>query len=88
METKKKNPAEVDGWNPNIEKLPAVVRKRLVRTWTQIQREQSPLITECAILRMVRDGEAVKREQALYLTDGYGTAIEKTVRYYKIVLEK
>lgn len=88
METKKKNPAEVDGWNPNIEMLPAVVRKRLVRTWTQIQREQSQLITECAIIRMVRDGEAVKREQVIYLTDGYGTAIEKTVRYYKIVLEK
>ena len=80
---------EVIPWNPDVEKLPAIVREQLDK-WLSPEATVRPRhITIKALRDMVRDGEAQERTVILQLQGtSAGDIIEKPFTFYKLKREK
>lgn len=81
--------SEVMPWNPDVEKLPAIVREQLDKWLSPEATVRRRHITIKALRDMVRDGEAQERTVILQLQGtSAGDIIEKPFTFYKLKREK
>ena len=80
---------EVIPWNPDVEKLPAIVREQLDKWLSPEATVRRRHVTIKALRNMVRDGEAQERTVILQLQGtSAGDIIEKPFTFYKLKKEK
>ena len=76
-------------WNPDVEKLPAIVREQLDKWLSPEATVRRRRVTHKALRDMVRDGEAQERTVILQLQGtSAGDIIEKPFTFYKLKREK
>lgn len=81
--------SEVIPWNPDVEKLPAIVREQLDQWLSPEATVRRRRVTYKALRDLVRDGEAQKRTVILHLQGNiHGDYIEKPFTFYKLKREK
>lgn len=81
--------SEVIPWNPDVEKLPAIVREQLDQWLSPEATVRRRHVTLKALRDMVRDGEAQERTIILQLHGkSAGDIIEKPFTFYKLKREK
>jgi hypothetical protein len=81
--------SEVIPWNPDVEKLPAIVREQLDKWLSPEATVRRRRVTHKALRDMVRDGEAQERTVILQLQGtSAGDIIEKPFTFYKLKREK
>jgi len=80
---------EVIPWNPDVEKLPAIVREQLDKWLSPEATVRRRHVTYKALRDMVRDGEAQERTVILQLQGtSAGDIIEKPFTFYKVKREQ
>ena len=80
---------EENVWNPDVERLPAIVREQLDHWLSPEETVRRRHATYKALRDMVRDGEAQERTVILHLQDStHGGYIEKPFTFYKLKREK
>lgn len=80
---------EVIPWNPDVEKLPAIVREQLDKWLSPEATVRRRHVAIKALRNMVRDGEAQERTVILQLQGtSAGDIIEKPFTFYKLKKEK
>ena len=81
--------SEVIPWNPDVEKLPAIVREQLDQWLSSEATVRRRHATYKALSGMVRDGEAQERTVILQLQGtSAGDIKEKPFTFYKLKKEK
>lgn len=81
--------SEVTPWNPDVDKLPAIVREQLDQWLSPEATARRRLATYKALRYMVRDGDAQERTVILQLQGTVkGDIIEKPFTFYKLKREK
>ena len=81
--------SEVIPWNPEVEKLPTIVREQLDKWLSPEATVRRRHATYKALRGMVRDGEAQERTVILQLQGTTaGDIIEKPFTFYKLKREK
>lgn len=80
---------EDNEWNPDVERLPAIVREQLDQWLSPEATARRRLATYKALRYMVRDGDAQERTVILQLQGTVkGDIIEKPFTFYKLKREK
>lgn len=81
--------SEVTPWNPDVERLPAIVREQLDQWLSPEATMRRRRATYKALRDMVRDGDAQERTVILQLQGTVkGDIIEKPFTFYKLKREK
>ena len=80
--------SEVIPWNPDVEKLPTIVREQLDRWLSPEAAVRRRHATFKVLRNMVRDGEAQERTVILHLQSSTGGYVEKPFTFYKLKREK
>lgn len=76
---------EDNEWNPDVEKLPAIVRKYLDHWLSPEQAVRRRYVTYKALRDMIRDGEAQERTVIhQYPNKATGGIIEKPFTFFKL----
>ena len=80
---------EENVWNPDVERLPAIVREQLDHWLSPEETVRRRHATYKALRNMVRDGEAQERTVILQIQGTTaGDIIEKPFTFYKLKREK
>lgn len=80
--------SEVIPWDPDVEKLPTIVRDHLDHWLSPEATVRRRHATYKALRDMVRDGEAQERTVILHLQSSTGGYVEKPFTFYKLKREK
>lgn len=81
--------SEVTPWNPDVERLPAIVREQLDQWLSPEATMRRRRATYKALRDMVRDGDAQERTVILQLQGTVkGDIIEKPFTFYKLKRER
>lgn len=79
---------ENNEWNPDVERLPVIVRDHLDHWLSPEATVRRRHATYKALRNMVRDGEAQERTVILHLQSSTGGYIERPFTFYKLKVEK